>query len=204
MPEIQIPDELKPDCGKCQGLCCVAMSHKRQNGFPIKEDKPTNVPCPNLETDPANEAVLYRCRIHDVLGQQGWVACTYFDCHGAGQAISSFFKELGFSWAIKSPELDQAKRDMMLKNLNAGYFVLMLVFGYLKSIHHEFGPARSVRYAAAREVATEIAKEFSTALTGDTEINIEDWYGKKFAPAMKKAADDVGSNHLWGWAKNLF
>lgn len=192
MPEIRIPDELEPDCGNCQGLCCMAMAHRKEGGFPIEQDKPGNVPCHNLETNPADFTNLYKCRIHETLDQEDWTTCTEFTCLGAGQAISTFFNELGISWALKSPDIDESKRQIMLKNLNAGYFVLYNVLGYLKCIKNKPHFSRDLQFQSAKSAAAEVAKRFGRALVSGEEIDKRHWYLNEFMPPMFKASNEMG------------
>ena len=70
--------ELRPDCSRCAGLCCVALPFSRGADFPV--DKPGGVPCGNLLIDD-------RCGIHDRLAETGWRGCVTFDCFGAGQRV---------------------------------------------------------------------------------------------------------------------
>lgn len=71
--------ELKSDCSRCFGLCCVAPAFARSSDFAI--DKPHGVPCPNLGED-------FRCSIHDRLRDAGFRGCVVFECNGAGQRVS--------------------------------------------------------------------------------------------------------------------
>ncbi|RBQ19534.1 pentapeptide repeat-containing protein [Spongiactinospora rosea] len=73
------PAELRADCGRCFGLCCVAPAFARSADFAI--DKPAGRPCPNLRKD-------FRCGVHATLRERGFTGCTVFDCFGAGQKIS--------------------------------------------------------------------------------------------------------------------
>ena len=70
--------ELRADCARCAGLCCVAPAFAKSTDFAI--DKPAGQPCPNLRAD-------FRCGIHDRLRVQGFAGCTVFDCFGAGQRV---------------------------------------------------------------------------------------------------------------------
>ncbi|GAA0343988.1 pentapeptide repeat-containing protein [Actinoallomurus spadix] len=70
--------ELRADCGRCQGLCCVALPFAASAGFAI--DKDAGRPCPNLNAD-------FRCGIHADLRSKGFSGCTVFDCFGAGQQV---------------------------------------------------------------------------------------------------------------------
>ncbi|RDV45245.1 pentapeptide repeat-containing protein [Leifsonia sp. ku-ls] len=71
--------ELRADCSRCVGLCCVALAFARSADFAF--DKAAGDPCVNLdETD--------RCRIHPQLRDRGFKGCTVFDCFGAGQRVT--------------------------------------------------------------------------------------------------------------------
>lgn len=71
--------DLRADCGRCFGLCCVALTFSRSADFPV--DKAAGTPCANLRQD-------FRCGIHQKLRQKGYSGCTVFDCFGAGQKVS--------------------------------------------------------------------------------------------------------------------
>ncbi|MBQ1037489.1 pentapeptide repeat-containing protein [Micromonospora sp. C81] len=71
--------QLRADCGRCFGLCCVVPAFARSADFAI--DKPAGQACPNLGSD-------HRCGIHTELRQRGFPGCTVFDCFGAGQQVS--------------------------------------------------------------------------------------------------------------------
>ncbi|SBT45033.1 Pentapeptide repeat-containing protein [Micromonospora narathiwatensis] len=71
--------ELRADCARCFGICCVAPAFAASADFAI--DKPAGQPCPNLRADS-------RCDIHRDLRQQGFPGCTVFDCFGAGQHVA--------------------------------------------------------------------------------------------------------------------
>src|SRR4051812_13715154 len=47
--------ELRADCSRCTGLCCVAPAFARSADFAL--DKPARRPCPHLQGD-------FRCDIH--------------------------------------------------------------------------------------------------------------------------------------------
>ena len=77
MPE---PDhELRADCDRCFGLCCVAPAFAASADFAI--DKPAGVPCPHLSAG-------CRCTIHDELRPRGFRGCAAYDCFGAGQKVA--------------------------------------------------------------------------------------------------------------------
>jgi uncharacterized protein YjbI with pentapeptide repeats len=71
--------DLRADCGRCAGLCCVAPAFAASADFAV--DKPAGQPCRNLLAD-------FRCGIHDSLRERGFPGCTVFDCFGAGQQVT--------------------------------------------------------------------------------------------------------------------
>jgi hypothetical protein len=72
--------ELRADCGRCFGLCCVAPAFVRSADFAI--DKPAGQPCPNLAT------TSFDCSLHDRLRKKGFGGCAAYDCFGAGQHVA--------------------------------------------------------------------------------------------------------------------
>lgn len=70
---------LRADCEKCFGLCCVALYFSSSEGFP--NDKDAGQPCLNLQQD-------FRCNVYKDLKELGLKGCTAFDCFGAGQKVS--------------------------------------------------------------------------------------------------------------------
>ncbi|MCW5249762.1 pentapeptide repeat-containing protein [Streptomyces sp. SHP 1-2] len=73
------PAELRGDCARCFGLCCVALPFAASADFAV--DKAAGTPCRNLRADS-------RCGIHTVLRREGFSGCTVYDCFGAGQRVS--------------------------------------------------------------------------------------------------------------------
>ena len=71
-------NDLRADCGRCAGLCCVAPGFAASADFAI--DKPAGHPCPHLLGDNL-------CGIHDRLRERGFPGCSVFDCFGAGQQV---------------------------------------------------------------------------------------------------------------------
>jgi hypothetical protein len=71
--------DLRADCARCFGICCVAPAFAKSSDFAI--DKPAGVPCPHLADD-------HRCSIHDHLREEGFAGCTAYDCFGAGQRLA--------------------------------------------------------------------------------------------------------------------
>jgi hypothetical protein len=81
-----LPDaELRADCERCFGLCCVAPALVRSADFAIS--KPAGIACPNLEGS-------NRCAIHPDLRSRGFPGCSAYDCFGAGQRVSA----MGGNW----------------------------------------------------------------------------------------------------------
>jgi hypothetical protein len=71
--------ELRADCARCFGLCCVAPAFVKSADFAI--DKAAGQPCPNLRAE-------FRCSIHDWLRPSGFGGCSAYDCFGAGQKLA--------------------------------------------------------------------------------------------------------------------
>ena len=71
-------DDLRADCERCAGLCCVAPAFSASADFAI--DKAAGQPCPNLQPD-------FRCGIHSTLRERGFPGCAVYDCFGAGQKV---------------------------------------------------------------------------------------------------------------------
>lgn len=74
--------ELRADCARCVGLCCVALPFKASADFAF--DKDAGEPCRNLTAD-------LRCSIHARLRDNGFSGCVSFDCFGAGQKVTKAF-----------------------------------------------------------------------------------------------------------------
>ncbi|MBB4717304.1 uncharacterized protein YjbI with pentapeptide repeats [Streptomyces luteogriseus] len=90
--------ELRGDCERCFGLCCVALPFAASADFAV--DKAAGTPCRNLRED-------HRCGIHARLRQKGFTGCTVYDCFGAGQQVSQITFG-GRDWRTGPPE--QARR----------------------------------------------------------------------------------------------
>lgn len=71
--------ELRVDCKKCFGLCCVALYFSASEGFPTNKDAGKS--CINLQPD-------FACSIHKNLRSKGLKGCTSYDCFGAGQKLA--------------------------------------------------------------------------------------------------------------------
>ena len=70
--------DLRADCERCAGLCCVVPAFSASADFAI--DKDAGRPCPHLRAD-------FRCGIHEKLRQRGFGGCAAYDCFGAGQKV---------------------------------------------------------------------------------------------------------------------
>ncbi|WP_000230071.1 pentapeptide repeat-containing protein [Bacillus cereus] len=80
--------DLRADCEKCFGLCCVALPFAASADFAVNKDG--GKPCSNLQSD-------FRCGIHKNLRKKGFKGCTVFECFGAGQKVSQVIFE-GIDW----------------------------------------------------------------------------------------------------------
>jgi hypothetical protein len=105
-----LPSDLRGDCARCAGLCCVASAFARSADFAI--DKPAGRPCPNLAAD-------FRCAVHANLRRTGFPGCAAYDCYGAGQRVTERFG--GQDWrrtpAIASRMFDALHRVRALHEL---------------------------------------------------------------------------------------
>lgn len=72
-------EDLKADCARCVGLCCVALGFGASSEFPYTKD--AGQPCRNLQRD-------HRCAIHAHLRAEGFAGCTVYECFGAGQRVA--------------------------------------------------------------------------------------------------------------------
>lgn len=99
--------ELRADCARCVGLCCVAPAFARSADFAV--DKPAGTPCAHLAED-------FRCGIHVDLRDRGFAGCTVFDCLGAGQRVTAAF----------------ARRDWRTPEVAAPMFA---AFGSARQVH---------------------------------------------------------------------
>jgi len=86
LAEVRARLQLRPDCRRCVGLCCVAPGFAVSADFAI--DKPPGVACPHLTHD-------FRCTIHAELASRGFPGCAAFDCLGAGQKVA---QTVGADW----------------------------------------------------------------------------------------------------------
>jgi len=83
--------DLRSDCSRCTGLCCVGLHLVRSADFAI--DKPAGTPCPNLGDG-------FGCGIHARLRESGFPGCVAYDCLGAGQRATAAVRSAhdGATW----------------------------------------------------------------------------------------------------------
>jgi hypothetical protein len=164
----------------------MAHKHQKKDGFPIAKDKLPGIPCENLRVDSDEDVELYTCKIYGSLSEKGWKVCPEFTCHGAGQAVSAFFKELGVSWAEEKPEKYSQDEWRMLKiNQRYGYQALQNVFSFLNGLEKHYGDEV---YMAARAAVERVAPYFSVALQQtDREIDPNYWVKQRFDPEIRAA-----------------
>jgi len=124
--------DLRADCARCFGLCCVAPAFAASADFAI--DKPAGRPCPHLAGD-------FRCGIHDQLRPRGFPGCTVYDCFGAGQHVAQV------SFGGRDWRADPASAPTMFA-----------VFGVVRQLHellwylteaHRLAPDPAIRDAVA-------------------------------------------------------
>lgn len=188
MSEIKISDDLTPDCNNCQGLCCIANKHNAEDGFPISVDKPAGLPCMHLEFDPENLATLFQCKIHASLKRLGWKVCASFSCHGAGQATTAFFEEMGVRWVDEPPDsIDEEQWGTRILNFQAAYLTLSTIFRFLPFIKKRFG---DIAFNEAKAAVQNLMPEFSReAASMDETIDPMEWLEGKFNPAILAAVE---------------
>ena len=101
--DIKAFKDLKMDCNKCFGLCCVALYYAASEGFP--KDKESGVPCHYLSED-------FKCQIHNKLQEKGLHGCMAYECMGAGQKVSQITYK-GESWR-QNPEIAKEMFDTFI------------------------------------------------------------------------------------------
>lgn len=138
--------ELRGDCERCFGLCCVALPFAASADFAV--DKAAGTPCRNLQED-------HRCGIHARLRQKGFTGCTVYDCFGAGQQVSQITFG-GQDWRTGPPERARRMFD---------------VFPVVRQLHELLWYlTEALALPAARPVHTELRKALAKTeeLTGGT------------------------------------
>ena len=82
-----IKNKLVANCSKCDALCCNAMKFETPT-----YKKKLGVKCQNLNSQ------TLKCKIYEKREAKGYQFCYDFDCHGAGQAVTKLFRQLGLDW----------------------------------------------------------------------------------------------------------
>lgn len=95
--DVGLLEELKIDCSKCSGLCCVALFFSKMDGFP--EDKTAGIPCVNLQND-------FKCKIHSELIKRKMRGCIGYDCFGAGQKVTQVIYNSS-NWRTEPPKAQE-------------------------------------------------------------------------------------------------
>jgi Pentapeptide repeats (8 copies) len=126
--------DLRADCGRCVGLCCVALPFARSTDFAF--DKAAGIPCPHLTRDD-------RCEIHARLRGEGFPGCEVFDCFGAGQRVVQVTFG-GRSWR-DGPEIARGMFD---------------AFGTLRAVHEM---RWYLADATGRDLPDELTREVAEA-----------------------------------------
>jgi hypothetical protein len=83
----RIKNKLVADCSQCDAVCCNTPKFETPD-----YKKEAGVKCKNL-----NDQTL-KCKIYDTREIHGYTFCTKFDCHGAGQACTKLYRDLGLNW----------------------------------------------------------------------------------------------------------
>lgn len=165
-------DDLRADCSRCVGLCCVALAFARSADFAFSKD--AGEPCVNLAED-------YLCVIHPDLRQRGFKGCTVFDCFGAGQKVTQHTFG-GTSWRDDA----DVRREMF------GVFPLVR---QLQELLWYLDGALGMPQTAPIRDDLERAYEQTEALTtasADSILSLDlDEYRGEIAPILRRASELV-------------
>ncbi|MFI8167716.1 pentapeptide repeat-containing protein [Streptomyces sp. NPDC086081] len=127
--------DLRGDCARCFGLCCVALPFAASADFAVSKDAGT--PCRNLRDD-------HRCGIHTELRKKGFTGCTVYDCFGAGQRVSQVTFG-GQDWRTGPPEHARRMFDVfpVVRQLHEllWYLTEALALPAARSLHAELRTA---------------------------------------------------------------
>ncbi|MEV5357632.1 pentapeptide repeat-containing protein [Streptomyces sp. NPDC052693] len=127
--------DLRGDCARCFGLCCVALPFAASADFAVSKDAGT--PCRNLRDD-------HRCGIHTELRKKGFTGCTVYDCFGAGQRVSQVTFG-GQNWRTGPPEHARRMFDVfpVVRQLHEllWYLTEALALPAARSLHAELRTA---------------------------------------------------------------
>ncbi|GHB66222.1 hypothetical protein GCM10010377_66410 [Streptomyces viridiviolaceus] len=143
--------ELRGDCERCFGLCCVALPFSASADFKI--DKAAGKPCRNLRDD-------HRCGIHARLRQSGFTGCTVYDCFGAGQKVSQI-TFAGQDWRNAPAEHARRMFDVfpVVRQLHEllWYLTEALALPAARPVHADLRRALAATERLTREPAEELA-----------------------------------------------
>lgn len=92
--------DLKVNCPKCSGLCCVALYCRKMDGFPA--NKEAGKPCKHLLSD-------FRCAIYPELITKKMRGCLAYDCFGAGQKTTQYYFP-DSDWKVMPKQRDEIFR----------------------------------------------------------------------------------------------
>ncbi len=129
-PSGTAPLELRADCSRCVGLCCVALPFAASADFAI--DKAAGEACPNL-------APAFRCGIHARLREEGFPGCVAYDCFGAGQHLAQV-TFAGQDWRESSGTAARMfDAFLVMRELHelAWYLAEALALGPARPLHRE-------------------------------------------------------------------
>ncbi|MGW1558804.1 pentapeptide repeat-containing protein [Streptomyces sp. NPDC002144] len=195
--------DLRADCERCFGLCCVALPFAASADFAI--DKQAGTPCPNLRGD-------HRCGIHATLRQKGFTGCTVYDCFGAGQQVSQITFG-GQDWRAGSPEQARLMFDVfpVVRQLHEllWYLTEALTLPAARPLHAELrrlleeteslagqGPDQlaALDVGAHRQTVNVLLLEASEATRAGVRGRKKDRRGADLIGARLKGADLRGAN----------
>ena len=125
-----VPLELRADCSRCVGLCCVALAFAAAADFAF--DKQPGDPCVHLGPES-------RCGIHARLRDEGMSGCVAYDCFGAGQHLTQVTFE-GGDWRQSSETAERMFAAFtVMRQLHelAWYLVEALALAAARPVHRE-------------------------------------------------------------------
>lgn len=194
--------ELKADCARCFGLCCVAPAFSASADFAI--DKPAGHACPNLQLD-------FSCGIHSRLREHGFPGCTVYDCFGAGQQVAQVTFG-GQDWR-RAPDTAQSMFDAFAimrqlhellwylteaLTLHPGrqlHEALTLCLAETERLTHGSADAlRELDLAAQRENVNALLRRASELVRSPVRHHREDLRGADLLGASLRGADLRGAN----------
>lgn len=154
MTDLKLPPELRADCSRCTGLCCVVHAFYSEQGFAF--DKPAHSACRHL-------TLGNQCGIHAGLAARGFPGCVAFDCHGAGQRVT---QEIcgGKSWRT----LDESAVRQMFAAY-ATFLTLHRLMAMLVLAEATLLPRFDARLRLKREQLDELCRS-AEARTGSLEV----------------------------------